>query len=94
MISRSKALQIVKGIPKDKGIDYTRIDDENDIRFKTSQELSLPIPYGKYKGERIDLYMVTYGEMWGLEERIMGIDIKGDTGEPLYIIAPHGFIEI
>ncbi|AXT52651.1 hypothetical protein D1818_18090 [Aquimarina sp. BL5] len=94
MISKKEALDIALKILEEKSVEYSSIDKEDDVRFKSKADLSSPIPFGKYKGQKINIYMVTYGEIWGLEERTMGIDINAETGEPLYIITPHGFEEL
>jgi len=94
MITKKDALSAAIKILKQKEVEYSSIDKENNVKFKSKEELSSAIPFGKYKGERIDVFMVTYGEIWGAEERTMGIDINAETGEPLYIITPHGFEEL
>ncbi|WP_262509210.1 hypothetical protein [Tenacibaculum ovolyticum] len=40
------------------------------------------------------MYIVSYGEYWGLDERSMFIDINAETGEVLYITTPHDFLEL
>lgn len=70
------------------------IDSIQEVRFRTQSELKQSIPYGKYYGQKIDIYSISYTELWGLDERTMGIDINANTGEALYIITPHSFIDI
>lgn len=94
MITKKEALEIAIKTLKEKNIDYSSIDKTEDVRFKSKDDLLNPIPYGKYKGKKIDVYMVSYGQIWGMEERTMGIDINAETGEALYIITPHTFLDI
>ncbi|WP_428743402.1 hypothetical protein [Tenacibaculum sp.] len=94
MITKEEAYKIALEVLKKKSIEYSSIDDVKDIRFESKEELEYPIPVGKFKGEKIDLFIVTYGEYWGLEERSMFIDINAETGEALYITTPHDFIEL
>ncbi|MEL7677443.1 hypothetical protein [Elizabethkingia meningoseptica] len=46
------------------------------------------------KEKRINYYAISYGEIWGIEERSMGILIHAETGVLLYIITPHGYLDI
>lgn len=94
MITKENVLKIAIDLLKNSDIDYSSIDKVEEIKFTSKNQMEYPLPYGKYKGTKIDFYSITYGEIWGIEEKSMGIIIKADTGEPLYIITPHGYIDI
>ncbi len=49
--------------------------------------------YGKHKGKLMDMLSVEYGQIFGVEERSIYVKIDADTGEVLYSVSPHGFIE-
>lgn len=94
MITKEEVLKIAIEVLKNSKIDYSSIDKIDKIRFTSKEEMIYPISHGKYKGEKIDHFTVSYGEIWGIEERSMFIDIKADNGEPLFITTPHGYIDI
>ena len=54
MITKEQALEIAINVLKSKEIDYVSVDAVNDIRFRTKNELTQSIPYGKYYGQKID----------------------------------------
>lgn len=94
MITKDKVLEIALDVLKNKKIEYSSIDSVDKIIFTSKDEMNYPISYGKYKDKKIDYYTITYGEIWGIEERSMGLLIKADTGEPLYIITPNWYLDI
>jgi hypothetical protein len=94
MITKEKALEVAIKTLKSKEIEFVNIDSVDDIRFRAKEDLTQSIPYGNYYGQKIDIYSITYTEQWGLDERAMGIDINAETGEAMYIITPHSFLEI
>ncbi|WP_343686303.1 hypothetical protein [Chryseobacterium gleum] len=93
MITKEEAYNKIKSY-LDKNINYSSIDGIDKIALTSKEEMTYPISYGKYKGEKIDHYAISYGEIWGIEERSMGILIHAKTGELLYIITPHGYLDI
>ncbi|CDN74805.1 hypothetical protein [Elizabethkingia anophelis] len=93
MITKEDAYNKIKNY-LDKSIKYSSIDNIDKIAFTSKDEMIYPISHGKYKGKKIDYYAISYGEMWGIEERSMGILIHAETGELLYIITPHGYLDI
>ncbi|MHA7609327.1 hypothetical protein ACV0BM_010785 [Elizabethkingia meningoseptica] len=68
MITKEEAYNKVKNY-LDKNIKYSSIDNINNIKFTSKDEMIYPISYGKYKGKRINYYAIYYGEIWGIEER-------------------------
>ncbi|WP_260257253.1 hypothetical protein [Elizabethkingia meningoseptica] len=85
MITKEEAYNKIKNY-LDKNIKYSSIDNINNIKFTSKDEMIYPISYGKYKGKRINYYAISYGEIWGIEERSMGILIHAETGVLLYIL--------
>jgi len=63
-------------------IDEMRLIEKKEIRF------------GKREGQVLDVYIYCYAQLWGIEERGFGLYIDAISGEPLYIIAPHGYLDI
>lgn len=94
MITKEEAYNIALEVLKKEKIEYSSIDDIQNIKLKLKEDLLYPIPIGKFKGQKIDVFKVSYGEYWGMDERSMFIDINAKTGEALYITTPHGFIEL
>lgn len=93
MITKEEAYNKIKSY-LDRNIKYSSIDSINEIAFTSKEEMNYPISHGKYEGKKIDYYAISYGEIWGIEERSMGILIHAETGELLYIITPHGYLDI
>ncbi|KIX20558.1 hypothetical protein SY27_11640 [Flavobacterium sp. 316] len=94
MITKDDVLKIAIQVLKNSDIDYTSIDNVDKIRFISKDDMVYPFPYGKYKGIKKDHFSISYGEIWGIEEKSMFIDIDAENGEPLYIITPHGYLDI
>ncbi|MGV7105999.1 hypothetical protein [Flavobacterium sp. U410] len=94
MITKYKVLEIALEVLKNKKIEYSSIDNINKITFTSKDEMKHPFPHGKYKGIKKDHFTISYGEIWGIEERSMFLDIDADTGEALFITTPHGYIDI
>jgi hypothetical protein len=92
MITKEEAYNKMKDY-LDKNIEYSSIDAIDKISFN-NKESEWTILYGKYKGKKIDFYGVSFGQIWGIEERSLGILIHAETGELLYIITPHGYWDI
>jgi hypothetical protein len=94
MITKGEILKIAIQLLKNSDIDFSSIDTVDKIKFIPKEEMVYPFPHGKYKGLKKDHYSMSYGEIWGVEERSMFIDFIAENGEPLYIITPHGYIDI
>ena len=93
MKTREEALKNAKTYLKNKEVVYSSLDDIDAITFKSASEMERPLPAGKYKGEKLDLYTVSFGQLWGLEERGLFIKIDANTGEEVLVITPHGYLE-
>lgn len=93
MITKEEAYNKIKSY-LDRNIKYSSIDTINEIAFTSKEEMNYPISHGKYEGQKIDYYAISYGEIWGIEERSMAVLIHAETGELLYIITPHGYLDI
>lgn len=49
---------------------------------------------GNKKDKVLTVYIYHFAQLWGLEERGFVLYIEAETGEPLYIMTPHGYIDI
>lgn len=96
MITKEEALKKAKSYLDKAKIEYSSINENSEnIGFVSADdERYLPQSYGKYKGKRINFYSVGFSQIWGIEERGLGLYINADTGELLYIITPHGYWDI
>lgn len=91
MIAKEKIKEKVEKYLKEKNIQYTKLaTDVNKITLWKNDE----ILWGKRKGEIIDIYTYPYLAMWTQEEKYMGVHVDAKTGELLYIMTPHGCIDI
>jgi hypothetical protein len=56
------------------------------------EESSL-IPFGKYKDQELDVYVVSYSVVVYEDPIVYFIYIHSETGEVLYTMGPHGYWE-
>jgi len=91
MITKEKVKQIVEKYIKDKNIPYTKLLDNID---KITLYKNKEIAYGKREGEITDIYTYGYMAMWTQEEKYMGVYVDANSGELLYIMTPHWYIDI
>ncbi len=89
MITKEQAREIAEKYLGERKRTYTSLSQVEQIGFWHNRD----ILYGKYKDQLMDVFSVQYGEMWGNEERGMYVIIEAVTGEVLYSISPHGWIE-
>ena len=89
MITKEEVYKIAKAYLKEKSRNYTSINDISTISYIENKE----IIYGHRRGEKVNMYTIGYGELWGFEERSFFIKIDAETGEVLYTLTPHGFAE-
>lgn len=92
MISKEQAYKNGLIFLEKREISNSSIDELEKIFFISKEDMEL-IPHGKYKGQVIDHYMFSFGQLWGTEERSLFIHIHAHTGEVLYIITPHWYID-
>ncbi len=91
MITKEKVKQIVEKYIKDKNIPHTKLLKEaNEVRFKKDKEIA----HGEKEGEIKDVYLYRYLAMWTQEEKGMTVYVDAHTGELLYIMTPHWYIDI
>ena len=88
MILEEKAKEVGKNYLDTKGIQYSSIYPR--IGFHEKDE----ILHGKRIGEMLDVYSFHFAQLWGLQERGLVLYIDAETGEPLYIMTPHGYMDI
>ena len=88
MITKEEALKRGKEYLDTKGIQYSSIYPR--IGFHEKDENL----HGKRIGELLDVYSFHFAQLWGLEERGFVLYIDAETGEPLYIMTPHGYMDI
>ena len=89
MITKEQAKIIAEKYLQEKKREYSAILDTGKIKLRSNSE----ILFGKYEGKEMQVYSVGYTEMWGDEERLSFIKISAETGEILYSINSHGWIE-
>ncbi|SRR5690554_1097441 len=96
MITKEEALKSGKEYLDKKNIKYSSICQKSeDVGFVSiDDDRYRPQNYGKYKGKRINFYSIGFGQIWGMEERSLFVHINADTGELLYILTPHGYMDI
>lgn len=96
MITKEEALRKAKEYLDKSKIEYSSISNNaNGIGFVSKDdERYFQESYGKYEGKRINWYSVGFGQIWGIEERSLFVHINADTGELMYILTPHGYIDI
>lgn len=89
MIKKEEVIKIAEQYLKTRKRSYTNLDSIDKVQFY-EKDKNL---YGKRKGEEEDVYVIGYGVIWGNEERSMIIHISANTGEVLYTMSPHGWVE-
>jgi hypothetical protein len=91
MITKSEAKKIAKECLIKNKIEYSSLtEDENKIRLIKDKEIA----WGSKQNEILDVYIYDFAQIWGIEERGFGLYIDANTGKPLYIIAPHGYLDV
>lgn len=90
MITKEEAKKIGDDLLRNSDIEYETLYDVDKISFFNEKE----ILSGKEKGSHKDVYMYSFTQIWGIEEKGLGLYIDAHSGEPLYIITPHGYIDI
>lgn len=91
MITKSEAKKIAKDCLIKNKIEYSSLtEDENKIGLIKNKK----ILHGEKKDEILDVYIYDFAQIWGIEERGFGLYIDANTGKPLYIIAPHGYLDV
>lgn len=88
MITEEQAKIIGDKYLKDNNIEYSSIYPK--IGFHKEDE----ILYGKKEGEILDVYSYHFAQLWGIEERGFVLFIEAKTGNPLYVMTPHGYWDI
>ncbi|MBL1221445.1 hypothetical protein JET18_11375 [Chryseobacterium sp. L7] len=89
MITKEEAYKKAKEYLDKSNTQYITIDSDS-IKLEENEVVS----YGKNEGNKLNIFSVCFGQLWGMEERSMFVDINADTGEILYIMTPHGYIDI
>nr|WP_294935169.1 hypothetical protein [uncultured Flavobacterium sp.] len=91
MITKETVKEKVEKYLKEKNISYTKLlDDANEITLYQNREIA----HGAREGEFTDIYAYSYFAMWTQEEKRMGVYVDAYTGELLYIMTPHWYIDI
>ncbi len=89
MITKEEVYKKAKEYLDKSKTQYTTIDVDS-IKFEENETVS----YGKYEGNKLNIYSVCFGQLWGMEERSIFVDIDAETGEILYIMTPHGYMDV
>jgi len=91
MITKEKVKEIVEKYIEDKNIPHTQlIDDIEKITFHKSKKIA----YGIREDDILDVYIYRYLAMWTQEEKGMNVFVDANSGELLYIMTPHWYIDI
>jgi hypothetical protein len=88
-ISREQARNIALKYLAEKKRDFEDVDQVSDQNFFAADLVT----FGEKKGQSRDVWSVGYGVLWGFEIRTHFINIDAETGEVLYTISPHGYLE-
>lgn len=92
MITKEDAYNKIK-IIQTKALNIQALTISTKSHSPLKDEMIYPISHGKYKGKNRLLCNFLWRDV-GIEERSMGILIHAETGELLYIITPHGYLDI
>jgi len=90
MITKEEVQEIGKNYLRDKKIEYESLYPIDKIGYIAKKR----IPFGKKKDEQVDIYHFHFTQLWGLEERGLSLYIDAHSGEPLYIMTPHGYLDV
>jgi hypothetical protein len=89
MITKEDAVKIA--------IDYLKLRNRNYNSICAAEKVSYwendEVIHGKHEGKIMNTYTVSYGVIWGNEERRAFVMISSETGEVLYSMNSHGWIE-
>ncbi|MEE1897967.1 hypothetical protein V1389_06455 [Flavobacterium rakeshii] len=89
MITKEEAHDILKKYLGKKRRDYITISSVNEIQLKENKK----ILYGDYESEYLTVYIARYSALWGMEERGVVVYIAAETGDVLYSLSSHGWVE-
>jgi hypothetical protein len=90
MINKEDAYKIAQDYLKRKNRTYTTLNPIEKIQFEANEK----ILHGQRRGQIDSTYTVGYGVIWGVNvEKTVFIIISATTGEVLYSLSPHGWIE-
>ncbi len=89
MITKEKAREIAEKYLILKEREYSNLCLSEQVAYWPKKE----ILFGKYEGSRLDVFSVNYGTIWGNEERSEFIVINAETGDVLYSMDAHGWVE-
>lgn len=89
MITKEKARALAEQYLKDKKRDYVSIAAADKIVYRENKK----ILHGDKEGETDNVYLVHYSSLWGAEERGVVVYVSAGTGEILYSLSSHGWVE-
>ncbi|UMY66467.1 MULTISPECIES: hypothetical protein [unclassified Flavobacterium] len=91
MLKKERIKKLVEKYLTDKRVSHTKLlDDFNKITLWKNKE----ILHGKRKGQIADIYTYRYLDTWVQEEKGMIVSVDAHSAELLYIMTPHGYIDI
>jgi len=88
MITKEKAIEIVKQYLKNRKREYLSINEDN-VNFEENEV----VPYGKYYEEKKSMYIVTYYDEGYLNPLNYFVAVEAETGEVLFTMSKHGYVE-
>ena len=89
MITKEKAIEIAKKYLHENDWNYIYLDEEN-VVFQESEEVHV----GKYEDIKRDLYHVFFDMEGYIDPILYVLYIDTETGEVLYVLGPHGSINV
>lgn len=89
MITKEEAHDILKKYLGKKRRDYVTISPVSEIQLKENKK----ILYGDHESEYLTVYISGYSTLWGVEERGVVVYIAAETGDVLYSLSSHGWVE-
>jgi hypothetical protein len=88
MITKEKAVENIKIYLIDKKRQYLKLNEEK-IRLEENEEIG----YGKYEDKKRSIYIMSY-EVESYQNTILHfITVDAETGEVLFTMSPHGYVE-
>jgi len=88
MITKEKAIEIVKQYLKDRNREYLSIN-ESQVNFEENKYVN----YGKYYEQKKDMYVVTYYNEGYINPLTYFVSVEAETGEVLFTMSKHGYVE-
>lgn len=90
MITKEQVKTIAEDYLNRSSLEYNSLCELDEIKLLENHE----IPFGKNTGQIQNVYFFHFTQIWGIEERALGLYIDANGGELLYVITPQNYIKI